>query len=206
MRVNKTLLAAGFVGPIIFFFIVYFLSPFFYPGFDIINQTISELGNADSPVKTFHNVFGFSLTGILIMLFSFGVFRYEGINKLGKFATVFFFVTGAMMYLVGIFYGDVAGASYSLRSQIHNWVANYQFPVLAVGLVLFAFGVSSNQKLRWLTPVILFFGLITLALAYFLFFQIPPPPNLGILQRFAIGIPYVLLAIIAGTLYRDSKE
>jgi len=109
------------------------------------------------------------------------------------------------MYLVGIFYGDAASASYSLRSQIHNLVANYQFPIFAVGLVLFAFSVSSNEKMIWLTPLILFFGLITLVLAYFLFWVIPPPSNLGIIQRFAIGIPYTLLAIISFTMYRNQK-
>lgn len=205
MNLNKTLLAAGFIGPIIFFFIVYFLTPLFYPGFDMANQTISELGNADSPIKTFHNTFGFSLTGIFIMIFAFGIFRSREINKLGKFAAVFFLVTGVLMYLTGIFYGDAAGISYSLRSQIHEIVANYQFPVLAVGLVLFAFSIANNKKINWLTPVILFFGLITLALAYFLFFVIPPPPNLGIIQRFAIGIPYLLFATIAWTLYRIQK-
>lgn len=205
MKLNKYLIAAGVIGPILFFFIVYFLTPFFYPGYDIATQTISELGNADSPIKTFHNVFGFGLMGVFFMIFSFGIFRLKEINKLGKLAAVFFFITGAMMYLTGIFYGDVAGNSYSLRSNIHNIVANYQFPVFAVGLVLFAFSAASNRDLRWLTPVILFFGVITLILAYFLFLVIPPPSNIGILQRFAIGIPYLLLAIIAGTLYKNSN-
>jgi len=200
-KLDKYLLAAGFVGPIIFFLTVYFLFAFLYPGFDPVNQTISELGAADSPTKTLTNVLGFSLLGILIMIFSFGVYRSKEINKLGKLSVIFFFLSGLLMYLVGVFPGD-AGESVTIRGKLHEIIANYQFPILAIGLIIFALSVSINPRLKFLTPIILVLGVITLILAYYLFLVIPPPPNLGILQRVAIGIPYSLLAIIAFSIYR----
>ena len=203
MKINldKILMACGFIGPIIFFLTVYFLFPFLYSGYDIANQTISELGGLNSPIKTLANVFGFSLFGIFIMLFALGLFRLKEINLLGKAGAFFIFVTGILMYLTGIFNGQ---DNYSILDVLHMAVANYQFPILAVGLVLFAFGVAGNEKLRWLTPVILVLGLATLSLAYVFFFTYDLQ-NRGIWQRAAIGIPYLIMMIIAITLYKNKK-
>jgi len=203
-KLDKILIASGFIGPVIFFLTIYFLFPFLYPGFDPVNQTISELGAADSPIKTFTNVLGFSLFGIFIMLFAFGIFRSNRLNRLAKFAAVFFLLTGILMYLVGIFPTDPGGQNYSTLSSIHEKVSNYQFPVLAIGLIIFAISVATHRQLRWLTPVILFLGVVTLILAYYLFF-VHDLPYVGILQRFAIGIPYIIMAVIAITLYRTQN-
>ena len=197
-NLDKTLIACGFIGPAIFFFTIYFLFALMYPGYDIKNQTISELGGVNSPVKTLANVFGFSLFGIFIMLFAFGVFRSKEINVLGKISSFFFFVTGILMYLVGIFHGKL---EYSILASLHNMTSNYQFPILAIGLVLFAFSAMGNKKIRWLTPLILILGLITLAFAYIFLFT----HNLelrGIWQRAAIGLPYLIVMIISISLYR----
>lgn len=196
---DKVLIASGFIGPVIFFATIYFLFPLLYPGFDPVNQTISALGNSNSPVKTLTNVFGFSLFGIFIILFACGVFRSKEIHLLGKIGSVFFFLTGIMMYLVGIFHSK---SDYSTMATLHIVVANYQFPVLAIGLVLFALDVLWNKRLRWLTPVILLLGMITLVLAYVFLFT-HDLQNRGIWQRFAIGLPYVIMMIISVTLYRE---
>ena len=200
-NLDKILYACGFIGPIIFFFTIYFLFALFYPGYDIANQTISELGETDSPVKMFANVFGFSLFGIFIMLFAYGIFRSERLNIFSRISSIFFFFSGVFMYFVGIFHSQ---SNYSTMAVLHNIASNYQFPILALGLVIFAFSISSNEKLKWLTPVILLFGIITLILAYYFFFTIDLQ-NRGIWQRFAIGIPYTIMAIIAVSLYRIEK-
>ena len=198
-NLDKILIACGFIGPIIFFFTIYFLFPFLYSGYDIINQTISELGGLNSPIRTLTNVFGFSLFGIFIMLFAFGLFRSKEINLGGKIAAFFIFVTGISMYLTGIFNGSNRG--YSILDALHIIVANYQFPILALGLMIFAFSIAIHKKLKWLTPMILILGIVTLVFAY-VFFFIHDLQNRGIWQRSAIGLPYIVMMIIAITLYR----
>ncbi len=200
-NLDKLLIASGFIGGIIFFVTIYFILPLFYPGFDPVNQTISDLGASDSPVRIYANVFGFSLFGIFIILFAYGIFRSSEINFLGKIGAVFFLLSGILMYLVGIFYSKT---DFSQMVVLHNIVANYQFPILAMGLVLFAVSVVFNKKLRWLTPVILTLGTITLILAYIFFFT-HDLQNRGIYQRFAIGIPYVIVMIISVALYREKN-
>ena len=103
MKLDKFLIACGFVGPIIFFFTIYFLFPFFYPGYQPARMYISDLGAVDSPIKILTNVVGFSLFGIFTMLFAYGIFRSREINALGKFAAIFFLATGGLMFLAGIF-------------------------------------------------------------------------------------------------------
>ena len=201
INLNKSLIACGFIGPIIFFITVYFLFQLFYPGYNLVNQTISEQGAANSPIKLITNVFGFSLFGIFIMLFSIGLFRLKEINTLGKTASFFIFIAGVMMYLVGIFYSNNPTDVYSWLDKMHIIVSNYQFPVLALGLVLFAFSLINNKNLRFLTPIILILGIITLILAYVFFFT-HGLQNRGIWQRSAIGLPYLIIMIIAITLYK----
>jgi len=139
------------------------------------------------------------------MLFAFGIFRSKEINRLGKIAAVFIFLTGILMYLVGVFPTDL-GDDFTLRGKIHEWVSTSgQVPVLAVGFILFAFSVVGNRKLRILTPIILVLGLGTLLLAYFLLFTQDTIPYHGILQRATIGLPYILMGIIASVLYKIQK-
>lgn len=201
-NLDKMLIASGFIGGIIFFAIIYFLLPLFYPGFNPMNQTISALGGSDSPVRIFANVFGFSLFGIFIILFAYGIFRFGEINDLGKVSTVFFLLDGVLMFLAGIFY---SGSGFSTMASLHNIAANYQFPILAVGLVLFALSVAGNKKLWWLTSVILTLGIVTLILAYLFFFD-HDIQNRGIWQRFAVGLPYVIVMIISVALYREQNK
>lgn len=207
MRLNKFLIACGFIGPAIFFFTAYFLFPSMYSGYDSAQRYLSELGATGSPVRVLTNVFGFSLFGILIMLFAYGLARSPQINIVGKMASFFFFLTGILMFLVGIFVCDPNCHNYSILGNWHNHVSDYQFPVLAVGLVIFALSVIGNKNLRILTPLILTLGAATLYLAKILFFSPPPPPpNVGILQRSAIGLPYALMAVMAIVLYKNEGK
>ena len=202
-NLDKILILCGFVGPLIFFLTIYFLFPLFFPGYNLTDDFISELGAVGSPVKILASVFGFSLFGIFIMLFALGLFRLKEVNSLGKIAAFFIFITGILMYLVGIFPCDVACENFSARGDLHQKTSDYQFPILALGFVIFAFSISGNEKLKWLTPVILILGLATLFLAYFLFF-VRDLQNIGIWQRAAIGLPYVIMMIIAWGLYKKN--
>ena len=199
-QLDRFLIASGFIGPVIFFLTIYILFPLFYPGYDMKNQTISELGDIKSPVQVFANVFGFSLLGIFIMLFACGVFRFKEINAIGKTSSVFIFIAGILVYLVGVFYGG-PGGTYTTLATLHQAAANYPFPLLAAGYILFALSVLRNKKIRWLAVPIVIIGLSTLYFAS-MFFTQAEISSRGIIQRLAIGLPILLMAIISITLYR----
>ena len=198
---NKLILA-GLIGPFLFFLILFILGLFF-PGYSIQENYISELGANDSPVKTLANVLGFNLFGILIILFAIGVYKHQEINSLGKIASIFFLLAGISMFLVGIFSCDAQCENFSPTGDLHEKASNYQIPLLAIGIVLFAFSVATNEKLRILTPILLVLGIITLILAYFSTVAHIEYQNPGILQRSFIGLAYLMIAIIAYKLYKN---
>ncbi len=204
-NLDKILIASGFIGPIIFFLTTYFLFALMFPGYNPAYQYISELGAVDSPIKTVANVFGFSLFGIFIMLFAYGLFRSKEIRNVGKVASFFFFLTGILMFLVGVFSCDAGCFNISMRGGLHEKVSNYQFPILAIGLILLAFDIIMNKKIRWLAAPILVLGGIILVLAYFFLISHQLFTYPGILQRAAIGLSYLLVMIIAITLYKKTE-
>ena len=213
-KLNKFLIASGFIGPIIFFSTVYFIFNFMVPGYDPRIDYISEFGAADSPIRAIANVFGFSLMGVFLMLFSFGIFRAKGFNVLIKISAILFFIGGVSIYLTGIFPGDficpgkIGCNGYSIRQDIHNQVSStYPFLVLTVGFILFAIGALFLKGLRFLTPTILILGLITWWLASKSVFAYGEPPALaGLWQRAAIGVPFSIIMIIGVVLYKKLSK
>jgi len=199
-NLDKYLILSGFIGAVIFFLAIAVMGAL-YPGYDHVTQTISELGAPESPVHVLMNVFGFGLFGVFIMLFAVGIFRSTELGKAGKLAAVVFFITGFMMFLVAVFptYADLG---FITPNEMHEVVANYQFPVLTVALLLFALDVRNHKRLRLLTPTILAMGSITLVLAYFTLLTWPPLLPIGIIQRLSIGLAYTMVAIISMRSYQ----
>ncbi|MEK9186640.1 MAG: hypothetical protein AAB885_03595, partial [Patescibacteria group bacterium] len=85
--------------------------------------------------------------------------------------------------------------------NIHNNFAFYPFPLIAVGFLLFAFDIVSNKKLWWLVLPIITVGPAALILRYF-FAQSPSVYYVGVLQLLAIGLPFLVMMVIAMALYR----
>jgi hypothetical membrane protein len=144
-NLNKYLLLAGILGPIIFYLTIYLIFPLFYPGYDMLNQTISELGFYDSPIRTITNVFGFSLFGIFIMIFGYGLFRSKELDIEGKIAGVFIFISGIMLYLVGVFPGDIQG-NLTSRGLLHIFFANYPFVPMTIAFLTIAVGTIRQKN------------------------------------------------------------
>jgi hypothetical membrane protein len=201
-NLDKYLILAGVVGPLTFFFTIFFLFDIMYPGYDPVNQYISELGAVDSPVRVLASVFGFSLLGVFTMMFSYGLYRTKELSKLARFSALFFFLTGVLMFMVGVFSCDAQCSNYSIRGLIHSYSSStLQTPIMAVGFILFALGVLTHKRFRVLVPVIAVLGGTSLVLAYIRATNYDLT-HVGIYQRLAIGLPYFLLAIIAFVIYR----
>jgi len=201
-NLDKYLMFAGIAGPLILYLSL-FIFGLMFPGYDFRFNYISELGALDSPVQVLTNVIGFSLVGILIMIFSYGLYRKEELGRLARFGALFIFISGLLLFFVGIFMCDPGCKNFSKLSTLHEIVANYQFPIMAIGFILFAFGVYSDQRIKYLTPIILFLGVITLILAYYSLISHVPIKYPGLLQRAAIGLPHFIIMLIAYNLYKN---
>ena len=200
ISVYRFLLLCGVFGTPIFL-LGLFVFGLGYPGYDHFNQAISELGAIDSPVKALVNIFVFNLFGVFIALFSLGIFQSKEIGRIGKIGSLFFFAAGFVMFFVGIFYNDAIETPLTARGDLHIKAAFYPFPIMTVGFLLFAFDIMAHKKLGWLVFPIIVVGPIALILRY-LSAQFPYPFFVGVLQRAAIVLPFLIMTAIAMALYR----
>ncbi|MEK9194479.1 MAG: DUF998 domain-containing protein [Patescibacteria group bacterium] len=199
-RIDRILLICGVLGTPIFLFSTV-LVRLIYP-YPYISQTISSLGALDSPAKTLANIFIFNLFGILIALFALGIFRSPEMRMAGKIASVFFLLAGISMFLVGIFPGSTVQVDEPTPGDsIHNKFAFYPFPLMAIGFILFALGVITHRRLWWLIFPIVLVGPAALIIRH-LTTQFPFVYYIGVLQLLAIGLPFLVLTVLAMALYR----
>lgn len=198
---RKHLILAGLKGPILFL-VVLLLAGAFFPGYDHANDYISELGAVDSPVALFMNVFGFMLFGVFLALFSIGFFLSPEIGTLGRMAAPLFFISGILIFFVGVYPCDAGCINVTATEGWHEFFSNTPFITMTIALILTAIDAARRPKLRILTPIILVLGLVTLYFAYFYILAEVALPMPGIIQRLAIGVPFFLVALIAWKIYR----
>lgn len=95
----------GFLGPIVFC-LTYFIMSSIRPEYSFLTKAVSELGSLDAPNKWAWNIFGYILTGLLISIYSNGLFKSISNGQGSKLPLISFILSGLFMSLSGIFPGD----------------------------------------------------------------------------------------------------
>lgn len=88
------------------FWITYLIMANIRSDYSLFTKAISELGSVDAPNKWTWNVLGYVLTGLLISVYSFGLFRSIAENKGSRLPLIGFVLSGLFMALAGVFPGD----------------------------------------------------------------------------------------------------
>ncbi|KON27796.1 hypothetical protein AC481_03730 [miscellaneous Crenarchaeota group archaeon SMTZ-80] len=124
----------GMVAPI-WFIIMWIFSGAMYIGYNHVTQYISELGAVGSPVAWFFNPLGLEVYGLLIIAFSYGLYR--GIKE-SLVGPALLGISGVGVILVGIF---------PMPLPAHNLA----FLILAISVILscFTFPVCFKRDVRW---------------------------------------------------------
>jgi hypothetical membrane protein len=76
------------------------------PEYNLYYKVVSELGSLDAPNKWTWNILGYILTGVLIAIYSFGLFKNISNGQGSKWPLIGFGFSGLFMSLSGIFPGD----------------------------------------------------------------------------------------------------
>lgn len=205
-NLDKYLLLAGILTLPLFVVLFWIVFPMMYPGYNIITTGVSYLGGLQSPIRTLVNVFGFSLWGVLTMIFSYGVLRHKLLGISGKIAGVFLFIGGLMIYLVSLFQGPGNPGLYTIASKLHMFFANYPFIPIGIAVFLFLFEFAINRKFRWLILPIILLGPPSLYLSYRRAFPKGEIPYYGIYQRASLTLPFIMIMLIAIALYKSNKK
>lgn len=89
------------------FWITYFLLSMSRPEYSVWYKAVSELGSMDVADKWLWNMGGYIVPGLLIVLFSIGLYRYTATEEGGnRFPLIGLLGSGVLMSVAGIFPGD----------------------------------------------------------------------------------------------------
>lgn len=102
---NKTYAVIG-ISATILFWATYIIMSNLRPEYSLFHKAVSELGSLDAPNKWIWNILGYILTGILIAVYSFGLFKNISNGQESKLPLIGFVLSGLFMSLSGIFPGD----------------------------------------------------------------------------------------------------
>lgn len=102
---NKKYALIGFLAPTIFW-TTYFIMANQRIEYSFLTKAISELGSMDAPNKWIWNFLGYIIPGLLITVFSVGLYRSIARDNGSKLPLYGIFLSGIFMAVSGLFPGD----------------------------------------------------------------------------------------------------
>lgn len=191
----------GMVAPILFWG-TYFIVAGLRPEYSFYTKAISELGSVDAPNKWVWNSLGYGVTGLLISVYSYGLFKSVAGTGASKLPLIGLVLSGLFMSIAGIFPGDFDNKQ-STTMLLHTIgsFGSYLFFLLAA----FSYPKHMKASAYWKQasrPTLLFTWLTILFGAWpFLF---PSMPAVG--QRFVFLFYFIWIFYLAIKLYRHPYE
>ena len=102
---NKVYGIIGIIIPVLFW-TTYTIMSSMRPEYSMFTKAISELGAVDAPNKWIWNSMGYMLIGILIAIYSIGLYKNVSFKKSSKLPLYGILLSGIFMTISGIFPGD----------------------------------------------------------------------------------------------------
>ncbi len=149
----------GLAGPLIFW-CAYFVMAGLRPEYSFLTKAVSELGSTDAPNKWCWNILGYIVPGLLISVYSYGLFKSlsnEQGNKLPLIGMVF---SGLLMAFSGVFPGDFENKRSttmllhtigSFGSYIFFLMGAFTYPSLMRKSGYWAKSIKPTLTFTWLT-------------------------------------------------------
>ena len=115
-------------------------------GYSWMSQHMSELGGVESPYKNMMNIFGFMGVGVMIMMFSLGLYLNFKKNLILKLASFSIMLAGLFMVIVGFFPCDAHCVDVTLIGKLHTITSIPQSILLPLGVIVAAIGFGKEKK------------------------------------------------------------
>jgi len=168
----------------------------------MFTKAISELGSLDAPNKWWWNFFGYMLTGILIAIYSYGLYKNVAVTKSSKLPLYGILLSGVFMTLSGIFPADMDDRQ-STTTLLHTVGSFGSYMFFLIGA--FTYPKMMNKSNYWKTaikPTLLFTYLTIIFGAWFLVF--PNIPAFG--QRIVFLFYFAWIFYTAIQLYNQGTK
>ena len=171
-------------------------------GYDPVTQLISELGETGGPYAETMN-FGFGLTGILIILFSYCIFILMGRSLAGATGSFVVVLAGIAFIAMAFFSCDSGCMPVTVTGQIHLQLGI--LALLAAVSASFLLGYSMWKQGTWngYWQYSMVSGVLVLILVPLFVFVTGPD---GLVQRVMMGIIFLWMEILAIRLYFACRQ
>jgi hypothetical membrane protein len=172
------------------------------PEYNLFHKAISELGSLDAPNKWTWNICGYILPGVLIAIFSFGLYKAISNQQGSKAPLIGFVLSGLFMSLSGVFPADMENRQ-SITTLLHMARSFGSYLFFLVGA--FTYPKLMKKSGHWkksIKPTLLFTWLTILFGNWFLIF--PNIPSVG--QRFVFLFYFMWIFYMAIQLYKQPEK
>lgn len=102
---NKQYAIFGFMAPALFWS-TYLIMSNLRLEYSFLTKAVSELGSLDAPNKWTWNILGYVIPGLMISIYSYGLFQSVSDGHGSKLPLVSFILSGLLMSFSGVFPGD----------------------------------------------------------------------------------------------------
>jgi len=204
---SRALLLTGIAGPVVFGSVVV-VNALLRPGYDHVDQFISELGETGGEFAWLMNHFGFMLSAMLILVFVLTFRLALPRTILNVVGTIFLAVFATCLFLAGVFSCDTGCPTTggSSEQQLHDLVSVIAFPAFIVGVS--AWGVQFLRAREWRLFGV--YSLLTSASAVGLLVIMVESEatrdGTGLYQRLFLAVLFLWLIVLAGRLLRSASE
>lgn len=146
---NKHYAIIGFLAPTLFW-LTYFVMANQRLEYSFLTKAISELGSVDAPNKWTWNILGYILTGVLISIFSIGLYKNIKTDNSSRLPFIGIFLSGIFMAVSGFFPGDFENKK-SLTMLLHAIGSFGSYIFFLIGA--FTFHRQMKKNPYWKTSI-----------------------------------------------------
>lgn len=172
------------------------------PEYSMFTKAISELGSVDAPNKWIWNGLGYMLTGILIAIYSFGLYKNVAFKKSSKLPLYGILLSGIFMTISGFFPGDFDNKQ-STTMLLHTVGSFGSFIFFLIGAFTYASLMNKNNYWKIAKKPTLIFTYLTIVFGAWAFI-FPNIPALG--QRIVFFFYFMWIFYTAIKLYNQREE
>ena len=198
---NKLYAIAGLSAPFLLW-TTYFIMANQRSEYSFLYKQISELGALDAPNKWIWNVFGYMIPGILISIYSIGLYQSMSEKKSSKLPLIGIFLTGFFMTFSGVFPADMDNRS-SATTILHMVGSYGSYIFFLVGTFTYPKLMKKSSYWRCGNKLLLFFVWMTIVFGFW-YYVFPNIPSVG--QRITFFFVFAWITYTAVKLYRLPKR
>lgn len=197
---NKKYALIGFLAPAIFW-TTYFIMANQRTEYSFLTKAVSELGSMDAPNKWIWNIFGYIVPGLLIAIFSLGLYKSIVSNQESKLPLYGILLSGVFMAISGLFPGDFENRQ-STTMLFHTIGSMGSYLFFLIGA--FTYPKPMKKTLKWKSVVKPLLLLTWLTIGFGVWpFVFTEYPAVG--QRIIFSLYFSWIGITAYNLYRKPK-